>query len=105
MDGEYGTKAKLEDKLRGSAAPPTLGITGNANGNKGSIAAGGGGIGTSYLNPNTNTGSNGLMEKNYREKANQDRFQEMGNELEKYKEARKKVKLDSMNQEAKYMEE
>lgn len=52
-----------------------------------------------------NSTANPQLETLYRDKANQDRDQEMKVELEKYKEARKKVKLDSMNQEAKYMEE
>lgn len=81
-DGEYGTIAKLDEKLKKSAvSPPTTTTVGMAKGP-----------------------SNSLAENHFREKANNDRNQEMALELEKYKEERKKVKLESMNKEQKYLE-
>lgn len=79
-DGEYGTLAKLDEKLKRSAiSPPT----------PAAVAKG---------------PTNSLAETHFREKVNQDRNQEMALELEKYKEERKKVKLESMNKEQKYLE-
>ena len=87
-DGEYGTKPRLEEKLKLAASPPT-----NFN---------------DPTRPKSltvnNLPNNDLMEAKFREKAGMDRNQEMAFELERYKEERKKIKLDGMNKEAEYME-
>lgn len=80
-DGEYGTLAKLDEKLKKSAISPSSVVLGGPKGP-----------------------SNSLMEANFRDKVNQDRNQEMTVELEKYKEERKKLKLESMNKEQKYLQ-
>lgn len=80
-DGDYGTLAKLDEKLKKSAISPSSVVFGGQKGQ-----------------------TNSLMEANFRDKVNQDRNQEMAVELEKYKEERKKLKLESMNKEQKYLE-
>ncbi len=81
-DGEYGTLAKLDEKLKKSSVSPA----------------------TVPLATTGTKAANGLEEAYFREKVGQDRNQEMALELEKYKEERKKLKLESMNKEQKYLE-
>ena len=81
-DGEYGTMAKLDEKLKKSSVSPA----------------------TMPLVSASARPANGLEEAYFREKVGSDRNQEMALELEKYKEERKKLKLESMNKEQKYLE-
>lgn len=81
VNGEYGTLAKLEDKLKASVSPATDGKPGRQQ-----------------------AATNSLTEKHFRENVDGDRNKEMVFELEKYKEERKRVKLDAMNKEEKYMQ-
>lgn len=77
-DGEYGTLAKLDEKLKKSAvSPPTMAAK---------------------------PADNKLAEAYFRDQAGQDRNKEMALELEKFKDERKKLKLESMNKEQKYLE-
>lgn len=76
-DGEYGTSQKLDEKLlRSAISPPTVGPK-----------------------------KNDLTEEYFKEKATINREKEMAFDLEKYKEERKKIKLENINEEAKFMEQ
>jgi hypothetical protein len=49
-------------------------------------------------------GSNSLMQARFRERAEMDIEQEKAFQLERYKEEKKKIKLEQMNREAEYLE-
>lgn len=81
VDGEYGSKAKLDSKLKASISPPTAGIETKAKAEATSLSA-------NYL----------------RDQVDRDRNKEMALELDRYKEERRKVKLEAMNKEGQYMQ-
>lgn len=82
MNGDYGTKEKLNSILKSAAAPPTIEPT------------------TGQL-PATN---NSLLQARFRERAEMDINQDKAFQLERYKEEKKKIKLEQMNKEAEYLE-
>ena len=81
LDGEYGTKAKLDSKLKQSVSPPTLAYVEQGKMKASAVAV-------DYL----------------RDQVDRDRNKEMTVELERYKEQRRKVKLESMDKEGQYMQ-
>jgi hypothetical protein len=82
LDGEYGSKAKLDSKLKAAVSPPTL---------------------DQGVNPDKQR-SNVLSSVYLRDQVDRDRNKEMAIELDRYKEERRKVKLESMSKEGQYMQ-
>lgn len=89
-DGDYGTKAKLDQKLKSAISPPTVGDGLTTIGNNKSKVG---------INKDKDD------DKAYiRALVDVDRNKEMAIELEKYKEERRKLKLESMSKEGEYMQ-
>lgn len=82
VNGDYGTKEKLNTILKNATAPPTVDA------------------GTGQL-PG---GNNSLLQARLRERADMDINQDKAFQLERYKEEKKKIKLEQMNKEAEYLE-
>jgi len=81
VTGDYGTKEKLDNILKTAAAPPTSSTANMQLGN-----------------------NNSLLKEKLRERAEMDINQEKAFELARFKEEKKKNRLDSMNKEAEYLE-